>query len=47
MDMGVSDGLEEQEIIQNVNYYHHYSKIIIIIIIPECRLFAAKTYLKM
>ena len=24
MDMGVSDGLEEQEIIQNVNYYYHY-----------------------
>ena len=22
--MGVSDGLEEQEIIQNVNYYYHY-----------------------
>ena len=24
MDMGVSDGLKEQEIIQNVNYYYHY-----------------------
>ena len=24
MDMGVSDGLEEQEMIQNVNYYYHY-----------------------
>ena len=24
MDMGVSDGLEEQEIIQNVNYFYHY-----------------------
>ena len=24
MDMGVSDGLEEQEIIQTVNYYYHY-----------------------